>query len=71
MTSGDTHVANPLDFMHYEIDSMVHSYYAYKSVQSPIIVEQLILRRSSLANSHNELAVPAIKDSQVVSRIPL
>ena len=71
MTTGDTHIADPLDTMHHEIDSMVHSHHVYKSVWSTIIGEQVILRRRLTANPHNELAVAVIKDSQEVSRIPL
>ena len=71
MAAGDTHIADPLDTMHHEIDSMVHSHHVYKSVWSTIIGEQVILGRSLTANPHNELAVAVIKDSQVVSRIPL
>ena len=71
MAAGKTHVADPLDTMHHEMDSMVYSHHAYKSVWSTIIGEQVILGRSLTANPHNELAAAVIKDSQVVSRIPL
>ena len=69
MAAGDTHVADPLDTMHHEMNSIVHSHHAYKSVWLPIIGEQLILERSPLAKLHNEIAVVVIKVSQVVSRI--
>ena len=52
-------------------DSMVHSHHVYKSVWLTIIGEQVILGRSLTANPHNELTVAVIKDSQVVSHIPL
>ena len=70
MAAGNTHVADLLDTMQHEMDSMVHSHHAYESVWSPIIGEQLIMERSLPANLHNKIAV-VIKDSQVVSRIPL
>ena len=69
MAAGDAHVAHPLDTVHHEMDSMVHSHHAYKSVWLPIRGEQLILERSLPANLHNKIAVVVIKDSQVVSRI--
>ena len=72
MAASDTHVAYLLDTMHHKMDSMVHSQHAYKSVWSPVIREQLILERSLLANLHHKIAVVVIiKDSQVVSCIPL
>ena len=72
MAAGNTHVAYLPDTMHHEMDSMVHSHHAYKSVWSPITREQLILERSMPANLHNKIAVVVIiKDSQVVSYIPL
>ena len=71
MAAGDTHVEDPLDTVHHEIDNMVHSRHVYKSVWSTIIGEQVILGRSLTANPHNEIAVAVIKDSQVVSHIPL
>ena len=67
MTAGNTHVADPLDTVYYEMDNMVHSHHAYKSVWLPIIGEQLILERSLPANLHNKFAVVVIKDCQVVS----
>ena len=69
MAAGDTHVADLLDTMHHEMNSIVHSHHAYKSVWLSIIREQLIVESSPLANLHNEIAVVVIKDSQVVSRI--
>ena len=71
MAAGNTHVVDPLDTVYHEMDSMVHSHHAYKSVLLSIIGEQLILERSPLANLHNEVAVVVIKDSQVVSHILL
>ena len=61
LAAGDTHVADPLDTMHHEMDSIIHSHHAYKSVWLPIIGEQLIQERSPLANLHNEIAVVVIK----------
>ena len=55
--------------MYNEMDSMVHSHHAYKSVWLPIIGEQLILDRSLPANLHNKIVVVVIRDSQVLSRI--
>ena len=71
MAASDTHVAYLLDTMHHKMDSMVHSHHAYKYVWSPIIREQLILERSLPVNLRNKIAVVVIKDSQVVSCIPL
>ena len=72
MAGSDTHVAYLLNTMHHKMDNMVHSHHAYKSVWSPIIGEQFILERSLPANLHNKIAVVVIiKDSQVVSCIPL
>ena len=71
MAAGNTHVADPLDTVHHEMDSMVHSHHAYKSVWSPIIGKQLIPERSLQANLHNKVTVIMIKDSQVVSHILL
>ena len=69
MATGDTHVADPLDTMYHEMDSIVHSHHVYKPVWLPKIGEQLILERSLPANVHNKIAVVVIKDSHVVSRI--
>ena len=69
MVADNTHVADPLDTVHHEMDSMVHSHHAHKSMWLSITVEQLILERNLLANLHNKIAVVVIKDSQVVSCI--
>ena len=55
MGTGDTCVADPLDTVHREIDSVVHGHHVYKSVWSPVTREQLILEKEP-ANPHNELA---------------
>ena len=36
MEAGDTHVVDPVDAVHHEIDSMVRSHCVYKSVCSPV-----------------------------------
>ena len=72
MAVSDTNVAYLLNTMHHKMDSMVYSHHAYKSVWPPTIREQLILERSLPANLHNKNAVVVIiKDSQVVSYVPL
>ena len=42
METGDTHVADPVDAVHHEMDSMVYSHCAYKSVYLPVKGEQLV-----------------------------
>ena len=37
MRAGDIHIADPLNTVHHEMDSMVYSDHVYKSVWSPII----------------------------------
>ena len=56
MDTGHTHVADLLDTVHREMDSVVHGHHVYKSVWLPVIGEQLILEKEP-ANPHNELAV--------------
>ena len=34
MATGDAHVADPLDTVHHEMGSVVHSHYVYKVVTS-------------------------------------
>ena len=50
MAAGDTRVADPVDTMHYEIDSAVHNHQVYKSVWSQII-EQLVLENEPASQS--------------------
>ena len=68
MAAGDTHVADPLDTVYHEMDSMVHGHHVYKSVWSPVVGEQLVLEKEP-ANPHDEFAVAVIKDSQIVGHI--
>ena len=42
--SWDSHVADPVDTVHHEMDSMVRGHCFYTSVWSPVI-EQLILEK--------------------------
>ena len=53
MAAGDTHVADLVDTMHHEMDSMVCSYRVYtcKSVQLPAIGEQLVLEKEPASQS--------------------
>ena len=45
MAAGDTLAADPVDTVHYEMDSAVSSHCVYKSVQLPVIGEQLVLEK--------------------------
>ena len=48
MAAGNTRAADPVDTMHYEMDSAVRSHRSqgfYKSMQSPVIVKQLVLEK--------------------------
>ena len=67
MAVGNDCVADPLDTVHHEMDSVVCGRHVYKSVWSPVI-EQLILEKDP-ANSHDELAVAVIGASQMVGHI--
>ena len=51
MESGDACVADLLDSVHYEMNGMVRSHHVYKSVQSPVITEQLILKKEPICQS--------------------
>ena len=55
MAAGDTCVADLLDTVHHEMDSLVRGHHVYKSVWSPVI-EQLLLEKGP-ANLHDEFAV--------------
>ena len=50
------------------MNSMVHGHHVYKSVQSPVIGEQLSLEKEP-ANPHDEFVVAVIKNSQIVGHI--
>ena len=67
MEAGDTHVADPLETVHHEMDSMFHGHHAYKSAWSPVI--ELLLLEKEPANPHDEFAVAVIKGSQIVGHI--
>ena len=41
----DTCVADLLDTVHHEMESVFHSHHVYKSVWSPVIEEQLVLEK--------------------------
>ena len=60
MAVGNDCVADPLDTVHHEMDSVVCGCYVYISVWSPVI-EQLILEKDP-ANSHDELADRGFSD---------
>ena len=45
MTAGDTHIADLLDTVHHEMDSMVCGHHVYNSVWSPVIGKQLVLNK--------------------------
>ena len=68
MAAGDASVADSLDTLHHEMDSVVHGHHVYKSVRSPVIGEQFILEKEPV-NPHDKFAVAVIKDSQIVSHI--
>ena len=56
MDTSDTHVADLLDTVHHEMDSVVRGHHVYKSVWLPVTGEQLILEKEP-ANPHNDFAV--------------
>ena len=45
MEAGDTRAADLVDTVHHEMDSTVRGHHFYKSVQLPVIAEQLILEK--------------------------
>ena len=51
MASGDARVVDLLDSVHYEMNSMIRSRHVYKSVRSPVITEQLILKKDPTCQS--------------------
>ena len=70
MGAGDTHVADPLDTVHQEMDSVIVGHHGYKSVWSPVLEQPLLLTNPQL-NPHDESVVVVIKDAQIVSNIIL
>ena len=44
MVAGDIHAADTVDTAYHKMDSAVRSHRFYKSVQSPVIGEQLVLK---------------------------
>ena len=68
METGDTCVAELLDTVHHEMDSMIHGHHVYKSVWLPVIGKQLVLKKKP-ANPDNEFTVAVIKGSQTVGHI--
>ena len=62
MAAGDTCAADPVDTVHHETDSMVHSHCFYKSVWSPVI-EQLVLEKAPAGHMMNMQYVVVINDS--------
>ena len=50
MEAGDTRVANLVDTVHHEIDSVVRNHCVYKSVWSPL-TEQLTLEKEPVDQS--------------------
>ena len=51
MAAGNTCVADLVDIVHHEIDSMVRSHRAYKPVWSPVLGEQVILDKEPAGGS--------------------
>ena len=70
MAADNAHVRDPLDTVHHEMYSVVHSHYVHKSVPWPVIVEQLILEKEPADQSTNKFAVAVMKDSQIVGCTP-
>ena len=64
MAADNNLLADPLDTVHHEMDSMIRDHHVYKSVWSPVIAEQLILEKEP-ANPNDEFAVAVIKDSHI------
>ena len=50
MAAGNSCVADPVDTVHHEIESMVRSHHVYKSVLSPVL-EQLGLEKEPVSQS--------------------
>ena len=68
IAAGETHVADPLDTVHHEMDSVIVSHHGYKSVWSPVLEQPFLLTNPQL-NPHDESVVVVIKDAQTVSHI--
>ena len=43
MEAGNTHIADPVDTIHHEMDTAVHSHYVYKSVYIPCSFNHMTL----------------------------
>ena len=71
MAAGNTHVADPVDTVHHEMDSTICSHCVYKTVWSPVIGEHLILKGAYWPiHKTNLLYMAVIKDSQISGCIP-
>ena len=71
MAAGDTHVEDPVDTVHYEMESVVHSHHVYKSVWSP--VRRTTHSREGACQpiaTMNLWNVAVTKDSQIVGHTP-
>ena len=51
MAAGNTHIADPVDTVHHEMDNTVHSHCVYKSMWSPVTGEQLVLKKEPAGQS--------------------
>ena len=51
MVAGDTHVTDPVDTVHHEINSTVCNLRVYKSLWSSVIGKQLILAKEPASQS--------------------
>ena len=65
MAAGDTHIADLLDAVHNQINSVIVSHHGYKSVW-PSVLEQPLLLTNPQLNPHDESVVVVIKDAQIV-----
>ena len=57
--ASNAHVADQLDTVHHEMDSMVRGHHVYKSVWSPVVGQKIVLEKE-IANSQDELALTVI-----------
>ena len=57
MAAGDTCVADLVDTVHHEMDSTARSHHFYKSVQSSVIGDQLVLEKEPAGNRHDDFVV--------------
>ena len=51
MAADDACVADLVDTVHHEMDSVVCGHHVYKSVWSPVIGEQLVLEKEPVSQS--------------------